>query len=389
MAFLKVLNVHQGDCLTFRPNYGCKFDNDLFFVDLGNGQFDISKEIGQQDNVHLILTHSHRDHIYGISYMFPCINQIKEIILPFCFNEIWLIAKAIMNLKGMSVATECEELKKELIDIDLVQHILRNILDNQQIRITFAYDGLSLCNHIHFWNPLLPLVRRDWLDDDEFYKMEKIVEELFEDDFAKSFINYVNAERNSYGVDHAFNRDFIYNRPEQNYEQTSTMMRVGCQMVLNFIFRNHSKMSAFNNKSDKAHLETIIEQYKMLSHDACLVVMLAHRNCTYLLGGDASKKVFYRLIQERPIYADYFKVPHHGSGKNLDNKILESVSPKVAIISHGNANFGRAQDTHPNQTVLNLLSTRNILTLVTNNVIKKGKVVLKKIKYTNNDLEMV
>lgn len=392
MSFLKVLNVQQGDCLTFRPTGDCIFRNRLFYVDLGNGQFDISKEIGANDKIRLILTHSHRDHIYGITYLLPYIDKIEEVILPYCFNEIWLIAKAIINLKGMPISSGCEELKNELIDIDSVQRILRNSLGNPNMRITYAYEGMAPCHHIRFLNP--PLCSEDWLSEAEFHKVEEEINELFEEEFAKKFLYYVQAQQRSHGVDHAFFHEFLSNHhQDDDYTQTAKIARAGCNIVLKFLSNNYNAMSTFNRHPDKTNLNKIINQYKMTAHDACLVVMLEYEGKSYLLSGDASKKVFYRLIQKQSnqkqsIRANYFKIPHHGSDKNLDDTILQHVSPKIAIISHGNAKFGRAKDTHPNKKVLKLLANKHIQTLVTNDVIKNGSVVLKKTPYSTSDLEI-
>lgn len=90
-----------------------------------------------------------------------------------------------------------------------------------------------------------------------------------------------------------------------------------------------------------------------------------------LLTGDASKKVFNRLIREgKDISATYLKMPHHGSKHNMNKKILSEISPKVAIISHNNGHFGAAKDTHPNQEILELLYNEKIKILLTNDVKK-------------------
>ena len=106
---------------------------------------------------------------------------------------------------------------------------------------------------------------------------------------------------------------------------------------------------------------------------------------TMLLTGDASKKVFKRLIQERKdISASYLKMPHHGSKHNMNKKILKEIDPKVAIISHDNGHFGTAKDTHPNQEILELLQKEKIEILITNDIRKDNMIIMEKDKHSTD-----
>lgn len=103
------------------------------------------------------------------------------------------------------------------------------------------------------------------------------------------------------------------------------------------------------------------------------------KNFSFLLTGDASKKVFKRLIHNNvKIESTCLKVPHHGSKHNLSNKILSCINPEVAIISHNNGRFGKAKDSLPNQEILDMLMKRNTKILITNDVIKNGKIIMKR-----------
>lgn len=51
---------------------------------------------------------------------------------------------------------------------------------------------------------------------------------------------------------------------------------------------------------------------------------------------------------------------YHGSKNNLNKFILNRIKPNKAIISDGNAKFGRAKDTHPNKEVIDMLKKENI-----------------------------
>ena len=74
-------------------------------------------------------------------------------------------------------------------------------------------------------------------------------------------------------------------------------------------------------------------------------------------------------------------MPHHGSQQNMNTTILKAIYPRVAIISHNNGRFGRVIDSHPNMKILNLLNKFGIKILITNDVIKKGKVIIAKSSY--------
>ena len=100
---------------------------------------------------------------------------------------------------------------------------------------------------------------------------------------------------------------------------------------------------------------------------------MAYSTKTFLLTGDASKKVFHRLMREGlDITADYLKMPHHGSKQNITEEILDAIQPKVAIISHNNRRFGKAKDSLPNMEVLEMLGNKGIDVMLTNDVCKQN-----------------
>jgi beta-lactamase superfamily II metal-dependent hydrolase len=52
------------------------------------------------------------------------------------------------------------------------------------------------------------------------------------------------------------------------------------------------------------------------------------------------------------------------------------MGPECAIISHGNAKFGRSKDAHPNKEVIDLLRKKNVYIFLTNDIVKDGKTIL-------------
>lgn len=132
MKVLKVLNANQGDCIVVNSPKPCAYSNKKIFVDLGSGNVDVTKEI-KDENVHIFLTHHHKDHIGGFNYFVGNkANQIERIILPFFQNEITLIAKAILNLKGIRSAVNCYNIVEELEDIVNNHLFLKSMATNKK-----------------------------------------------------------------------------------------------------------------------------------------------------------------------------------------------------------------------------------------------------------------
>lgn len=126
--------------------------------------------------------------------------------------------------------------------------------------------------------------------------------------------------------------------------------------VMDFFMRNIGSIRKFNERPDRELLRKIYENYVKCTHDVCTVLKVKFGGNTFLLTGDASKKVFRRLINEgKDISAGYLKMPHHSSIKNIDESILQMIKPEVAIISHGNRRFGKSKESLPNQETLELL----------------------------------
>ena len=152
--------------------------------------------------------------------------------------------------------------------------------------------------------------------------------------------------------------------------------------VLDFIFNNIVLLRRFNYESTRKNMRKIYNKYIKCTHDVSLVFMIYHQNNRILMAGDASKKVFNRLITEgENIEAEYIKIPHHGSKKNIDAGILSAINPSVAIISHNNRQFGRCKDTHPHKEVLDMLRNGGVRVLLTNDVKKDGIVYMEKKKH--------
>lgn len=155
--------------------------------------------------------------------------------------------------------------------------------------------------------------------------------------------------------------------------------------VLNYFLHNVQRFRAFNANPSRANMRKIYYSFIRTTHDACIVLKLNYESKTFLLTGDASKKVFSRLIKEGvDISTDYLKIPHHGSKNNINRTTLASIKPTAAIISHNNRRFGNARDSHPNYEVLNLLEQQGITIMLTNDVKKDRNVIMEKDDHLGN-----
>lgn len=92
-------------------------------------------------------------------------------------------------------------------------------------------------------------------------------------------------------------------------------------------------------------------------NDTSIVLKITYQNISFLLTGDASTKVEQNL-NPADLESTVLKVGHHGSSTATNEKFLNTVNPKYAIISVGENN----QYEHPHTTVLNTLASHNITT---------------------------
>ena len=388
MAIIDVVNVGQGDCIIINPPQGCEFSDRCIMVDTGDGSCDITECI-DKEKVLLFITHHDKDHFGGFKYFIGNKwDSLEKIILPFYQNELTLIAKAMLNLKGVSESVDCEQFIDYFEDIVNNQLYLKSIsIENQSFpcevkfgpkQIELCSEGNYFCNHIECLNP--PRFIKDNNYDDK--DIEKNLEEIFNKDFAKEIKMFLSAYRRGYYHSNSsvINNLFIYQNDKDELQKNELELNNRkAHLFFNFITTNLQTIIEFNNNPNRENYRAICNAYKQTSHDVCLVLKLYYSGDAFLLTGDASKKVFNRLIDEgRDISANYLKVPHHGSKHNLNKNILNIINPQTAIICHNNRRFGKSTDSHPNWEVLYMLKEQGAQLIVTNDVIKKGEVIIDK-----------
>ena len=380
MAVFNVLNVGQGDSIIVKPPCGCTFEKETIFIDLGPGKCDVTKNIAEDEIAHIFLTHHDNDHLEGLRFFIGKMSQVREITVPLYQNEITLIARAILNLKGIGKSTDCNEFTKALIEIVNNQVFIKTIVEGKRgecPKLSFAYEDKYFCHHIECLNPPLIIDSYDWIHEVGERDLIQLMSDVFTKEFVREMEIYIrsNSTRYSNIVDsQEFNRFWLYGENDRGRETSDAK----CNYVLNFMMQNRELFKKFNEKSTRDNLKEIYKNYVKCTHDVCMVLKTFFEDKKMLLTGDASKKVFKRLIREgKDISATYLKMPHHGSKHNMNKKILSEISPEVAIISHDNGHFGSAKDTHPNQEILELLQNEKIKILLTNDV-KKGDVIIMK-----------
>lgn len=374
MTKYEVINIGQGDCMIIRPE-NCMFSGKVLMIDLGPGTVDVTDYIDKDNDIHIFLTHHDMDHVGGFKYFWgQKINKVKEITVPFYQNEITLIARALLGLKGINNATNSAEFIDGLEQIVSNQTYLKSLLDgsmSNQPKLSFGYQGKAFCKHIKCLNPSKEENFGGWLDRLEEEEIRILMEELFEYNIARQLTIYFGAKkRNQRRVDSRIIENLELRMGNEEFAMEDLEKQKG-NYVMNFIQRNLKLLRMVNIQPERKSVSKVYSKFLKASHDVSLVLKLEYGDKSMLATGDASKKVFNRLINEHEdISATYLKVPHHGSKKNISEKILDAISPQKAIISHNNRKFGNAKDSHPNIEVIDMLRAKKIKILVTNDVIK-------------------
>lgn len=386
--FLEVIDVGQGDCMIMRPRNGCTLKKRAYLIDTGDGRTDYSYYLADDEHIHLILTHSHKDHIGGIQFLHGSLSKkIREIIVPYYHDEIILISKVLQHLIGVGEIPYDSSALSGIRDYAAGQQALLHLVrSNRECQVTFAYDGMSLCGHACFLNP--PIIRNRSKPDNK-QRIERIMP-LLQEPFASRFVYWLSArliDGRSQSDTPDINRDMLDNDSEHN-RQDIAGAQARARFVLRFFDRNYQRLASFVDSPSVSRLTAVVSSLHLTANQASLVLRYQMNESIYcgkdkqkrhafLFTGDADKAVFRRLIkQKKGMECTFLKVPHHGSKHSLDEDIFNHMDPACAIISHGNAKFGRSKDAHPNKEVIDLLRKKNVYIFLTNDIVKDGKTIL-------------
>lgn len=328
---LTMFNCGQGDSMLLHPGGRCYWSEIPLLIDAGPANF--TPPLNGFNEIDLLLTHSHADHIGGVAN----INvPIRQLYLPAYFPEIIKIAKFVSKLFPLN--QNASALKA---------------ISAQNWRTQILYEGCQFgnCRHVEVFNPPLdPALALNF----EIPINEEVVERvnIFAQEILRVHPNQI--------LETNISENTILNTPDR-YEG------------LNFIYIFLDLMRTYWEESRDA--ETAFDN--VVKYDANKISVVfkfeMEHQLNVLFTGDADKLVFNRLIKQgHYLEAEILKVPHHGSRYNLSPKILQAIAPKIALISHKNGKFGKAKDPHPNiQTILWLINVCGIANVYyTNDVLK-------------------
>ncbi|MDN4074921.1 MBL fold metallo-hydrolase [Fictibacillus terranigra] len=379
MSTLKVLNVGQGDSSILSIEKGCLYNEHDIYIDLGNGQYDVSQAGAPLHNKILILSHAHQDHIGGLLFFINSLghkNGLKEIWMPLFFEEISLITDKILNLRGIQNVSYINGAFLSAKNTVSAFHLLHKLSKSTSIKMIGIYEGRRSCNHFDFFHPLLDPETILGLTEKEITeyinKLEKSnfaeIRQWFSEPYAQELINILERHRFRDGIEHLF----FNNLEISNFSSLRTRFSYGLLLKL------RESIVKFVEKPSDSSFIAIFNVLKKSSNDCSIVFKFIKNKLDVLFTGDISKKILTYLTIKHSLTATVLKIPHHGSKHNLNKKTLKLINPTYAIISHGNKKFGRQSDPHPNKEIIEMLESLNVSTLYTNDVIKNEKILIKK-----------
>jgi len=104
--------------------------------------------------------------------------------------------------------------------------------------------------------------------------------------------------------------------------------------------------------------EEKINVNKLKDNDSSLILKLTYKNKTFLITGDASKKIESWMVEKygKKLKSDFLLAGHHGSKTSSSEEFLRAVSPEYIIFSVGKNNSYH----HPHPTVISLVDKLGI-----------------------------
>lgn len=373
---LRVFNVGQADSFELVPLDGCKFKDLSILIDCGQGSRNVFGGLSR-NKVNLVLSHSHKDHIGGLSHLFGGRSRIhlEELWLPYYSDEIVKIANFIFSLKGVSSIIGSTKAEIELRNTVNTYRVLQEILSGKGCKvITGVGKGLKMCDHLSIFNPPLDpdyaldlkkgTAEKYW-EHQKQTNHETIKRWLTPEEFDRNWGSFI-AEGWDYSVPNLIE--------DENLSFTRRM-----QFIYGFFYKYESVIDDFVESNSPKDFERVANVIKLTSNDISVVLEYKFDDFSCLLTGDVSRSQLTNSLSDRKnSRINIFKFPHHGSKTSLDKQVLRNLSPEIVIISHGNGRFGKQKDPHPNVEVIQALDELNIPVAYINDVVKNGRVIKEK-----------
>jgi beta-lactamase superfamily II metal-dependent hydrolase len=376
-GYLYVFNVGQADSLLLSPVDKCTYENIPILIDCGQGSRNVFGYRGiEEKQIVLVLSHSHEDHIGGLSYLFNVRKAVlKELWLPFYSDEIAKISNFIFSLKGVSEVLGNTKEEYQLKGIIDTHRYLKEILKTVGCeKVLGVGRGDQLCEHISVYNPpvdpdlalgLPKGTAKAYFEEQRQNSFSDIRRWLAENEFKRIWASFIS-EGWDYSIPNLISDDRL-----------SWQMRM--EFIYGFLYKAKSSIDSFVESHKIGYFKKVAEAVKLSANDISVVFEYQSDQLSCLLTGDIGKKALKKCLKgrtEKPL--QIFKFPHHGSKNSLDISVLNKLKPEVVVISHDNGKFGRQKDAHPNREVLEALLNMKVKVLCTNDVIKNGEVFLKK-----------
>ncbi len=207
-----------------------------------------------------------------------------------------------------------------------------------------------LSKNMPFWDREIELIVATHPDADHITGLISVLDRY-------SLINYVSEKTENQGI-------LVKKLQAKLAEKkiTANSLKSGDRIV----FADQTKIEVLWPSENVLKNNTIAlkNSYSIITdNDLSIVTLLTYGDFKLLLTGDAGVSVL-SIIQDEIGDIDILKVPHHGSKTGMDQKILSSITPEVAVISVGKNNrYG-----HPAKQIMELLLDNNIKTLRTDQV---------------------
>lgn len=307
-------------------------------IDTGPSSSRVANRIAPS-KIFLVITHSHSDHIGGLSQLLRT-NKVQKIFIPYYLPEVVKISQILRKYS------------KKIITTPNWKHI-------SSIEVELVADGSQLCDHINVLNPPKSIYKYQYFHNPGDRSIEEALSILRRRELilpVEDIINY----RSPLVENGIISTDTEYSAESREFTHRFFIS-------LSFLIQSID-LQAINY--------FVTQQIDMTANQTSIVFKYNHQDGNWLFTGDADELVFERLIAEgKDLSSRYLKVPHHGSRENLSKKALEKINPEYAIISHNNRKFGRSLDRHPHHEVIDRLDLKGVKTFYTNPVIKQKKII--------------